>query len=228
MEGRYDRNLGTIDGRQQALLQRRAVCVVGCGGLGGGIIENLARLGVGKITIVDGDVFHVTNLNRQILCDEKNLGCFKAEEGAKRVGRINSEITVCPVSTFLEEHNSRQIIHGHDAVIDALDNVRTRVLLERACEEEDLPLVHGAIAGWSGQVAVVLPGAGLLRTIYAGGEAAGDEKDAGTPSFTPAVVAGLETAETLKLLLGQESVLRNKLLTVDLMCQRYEITEFGV
>lgn len=226
MSGRYDRNIGTVTIEEQELLKSKSVCIIGCGGLGGGVIENLVRLGVGRLTIVDRDVFDETNLNRQVLSHEGNLGKSKADEGAARMTAINSEVDVIPVNTKLDEENCCSIIKGHDLVIDAVDNIKTRIILEKACEEENITLIHGAIAGWNGQVAVIRPGDRIIETIYQGDEERGEELQAGNPSFTPAIIAGMQAAEALKVLLGREGALENKMLMVDLMDHQYEVIEF--
>ncbi len=223
-EGRYDRNKTSISEDEQLILAQKRVCVIGCGGLGGGVIEGLTRLGIGHLTVVDCDVFDATNLNRQVLSNEKNIGLPKADEAKKQMREINSLVEVTSVQARLTSENARSIIRGHDAVVDALDNIAARLVLEDACEEERIPLVHGAIAGWNGQVAVVMPGRRLLHELY--GEC-GPEDDVkpveGNPAFTPAVVSAIETAETLKLLLGRESVLQKSFLLIDLMTQEYDV-----
>lgn len=223
MSRRYLRNIGTISKEEQAILSQKSVCIIGCGGLGGGVIENLVRLGVGKLTIVDHDAFDVTNLNRQVLSNEANIGKSKAEEGATQMAVINSEIEIVPINVEINEENCRQIIADHDLVIDAVDNIKTRIILEKACEEEGITLIHGAIAGWNGQVAVIRPGDKLLQNIYQGNEDRGDELQTGNPSFTPAVVSGLQAAETIKVLLGREGVLEKKMLMIDLLEHEYEV-----
>jgi len=225
MSTRYERNIGAITREENEQLKTFNVCVIGCGGLGGHVIENLARLGIGHITAVDGDVFQESNLNRQILSAEDNLGEAKARAARERVGRINSRIELRAVCDFLTEANSFELIQGHDAVVDALDNIPGRILLEEACEKAAIPLIHGAIAGWYGQVAVVMPGDRLLSALYAGGQEKGAELETGNPSFTPAVIAALQAAETLKVLLHRPQILRKKLLTTDLLNQRYEVIE---
>lgn len=238
---RYARNRGTVSPEEQILLKKKSVCVIGCGGLGGGVIEGLTRLGIGRLTIVDADVFDETNLNRQVLCHEENLGRAKAAEGAAQMKQINSEVEIRSLHTMVDEKNAQNIIRGHDAVVDALDSVQTRLILEDACEAEGVPLVHGAIAGWNGQAAVSMPGSRLLHRIYGAGEAKsadgnvrdesgsrGAELETGNPSFTPAVVSGLQVAETLKVLLGRDGVLENKLLLMDLLEHDYEIVDFSI
>lgn len=225
MNKRYDRNIGTISPEEQVLLMQKAVCVIGCGGLGGGVIENLVRLGIGKLTIVDCDVFDETNLNRQVLSNENNLGKSKAEEGAAQMATINSAVEITPINAELNEENCRGIIAGHDLVIDAVDNIKARLILEKACEEEGITLVHGAIAGWNGQVAVVRPGDRLFENIYQGADDRGEELETGNPSFTPAVVSAIQAAEAIKVLLGKEGVLEKKMLMVDLLDHQYEVIE---
>ena len=223
--GRYDRNIGTITIEEQAVLACKSVCVVGCGGLGGGVIENLTRMGVGELTLVDGDVFDESNLNRQVLSNEDNLGKSKALEAAEQMSRINSEIIFVAIEDLLNEENAAAIIDGSDLVVDALDNVEARFALEKACSELNIPLVHGAISGWNGQVSVVMPGSGILSEIYMDPEPTDDAPT--NPSFTPAVVSAIQASETIKMLLNREEALRNKILMIDLLDHEYEIIDFG-
>lgn len=222
--GRYDRNIGTITIEEQQLLKTKSVCVIGCGGLGGGVIENLTRMGVGHLTVVDGDSFDVSNLNRQVLSNEGNLGKSKAIEAIEQMSKINSEITLIAIEDLLNAENAGSIIDGCDVVVDALDNVDARLALEDACAAEGVPLVHGAISGWNGQVGVVMPGSGILHQIYEGDT---QDNSPTNPSFTPAVISALQASETIKILLGREEILRNKLLMIDLLDHEYEVIDFG-
>lgn len=222
--GRYDRNIGTITNEEQAMLAEKSVCVVGCGGLGGGVIENLTRMGVGSLTMVDGDVFDESNLNRQVLSCEANLGRSKALEAAEQMSRINSGLTFTAIEDLLTADNAQEIIEGCDAVVDALDNPEARLILEAACEKLNIPLVHGAISGWNGQVGICMPESKMMTMIY--GEGAGTDESPTNPSFTPAVVSAMQAAETIKLLLERDC-LKNKLLMMDLQEHEYEIIDFG-
>ena len=223
MNDRYNRNMNTLSVEENERLRSFKACVVGCGGLGGYVIELLGRLGVGSITAVDGDVFEVTNLNRQLLSSEELLGKSKAFEAQERMRKVNSDVTVHPIRDFVTEGNCDEIIKGHDIVVDALDNMTTRRLLERHCETQNIPLIHGAIAGWYGQVSAIMPGDRTLQKIYPSDESKGAETELGNPSFSPAMIASIEVAEAVKVLLGRGELLRNKLLTVDLLNQEYEI-----
>lgn len=225
-KSRYSRNIGILKESDQDLLSKKSVCVIGCGGLGGGVIENLTRLGVGELTVVDSDVFDMTNLNRQVLSNEENIGKSKAAEAASQMKLINSEADITPIQTEITEENCRQIVAGHDLVIDAVDNIKTRHVLEEACEKEGITLIHGAIGGWSGQVAVDRPGDKLFQKIYPAHEGdASVDISAGNPSFTASVVSAIQAAEAIKVLLGKEDALYNKLLMIDLSEHSYEVIE---
>jgi molybdopterin/thiamine biosynthesis adenylyltransferase len=215
MDKRNDRNMPALTPDECAALRTKRVCVVGCGGLGGYIIEILARAGVGALTVVDGDVFDATNLNRQLLSEEALLGTKKAEAAAARVRRIYSDVEVTAVPEFFTEENGRRILAGCDLVADALDSIPARRLLGRVSTDAGLTLVHGAISGWQGQVAVVPPGSGVFDRLYP--PRASEAPKKGNPAFTPAVCASFQAAEGVKLLVGRPPALAGKLLLIDLI-----------
>lgn len=224
-ENRYNRNMMTLSPEENKKLNEFKICVIGCGGLGGYVVELLGRLGVGFITAIDGDVFEETNLNRQILSTERQIGKSKAMVAKERMDEVNSDVEVNAIQEFLTEENCRELIMGHHVVVDALDNMTTRIILEKHCEVLDLPMIHGAIAGWYGQVSTILPGDRTLEKIYPEGENKGAEVELGNPSFTPALVASLQVAEVVKLLFHKGDLLQRKLLTIDLLSHDYEIFE---
>lgn len=222
---RYDRNQHTLSKEECLLLQNSRVIVVGCGGLGGHIIEHLGRLGVGMITAVDNDVFDQTNLNRQFLSTEELIGKPKAEAAVKRIEAVNSEIKIKGIVCRMTRENSQELLRGHHIAIDALDNVESRLILEEACQSLGIPLIHGAIGGWYGQVAVVMPGMPLLSKLYGESQEEGLEEDMGNPSFTPGVIAGIQVTECVKVLLNKEGTLKGYILTVDLENLEFDILE---
>lgn len=229
MLDRYKRNVNMLSEEENEKLKDFKVCVIGCGGLGGYIIEMLGRLGIGHITAVDGDVFDETNLNRQILSDEASLGMSKAEKAKQRMELVNSTIEVKPIAEMFTKTNGIEMLKGHDVVVDALDDIETRLVLQQLCEELQIPLVHGAIAGWYGQVATILPGDRTLDFIYARKkQPKGVEKELGNPSFTPAQVASIQVSEVVKLLIGRGEFLRNKILFINMLDQEYDIVELGI
>jgi molybdopterin/thiamine biosynthesis adenylyltransferase len=218
LPARYQRNRGMLSTQQQARLFRSRVAVIGCGGLGGYVLEELGRLGVGQLTAIDADCFEEHNLNRQLLSSPGTLGRSKVEMAAQRLAEINPAVTLKPVQDYLTRANGADLLAGADCVVDAVDNVTTRLDLEVLCSDLDLPLVHGAIAGWYGHVVTVYPGEGTLQKLYRhwqGGK--GIEQQLGNPSFTPAVIASMQVAETCKVLLGQGTLLRNRQLAFNLL-----------
>ena len=214
---RYERNMTALSAEECAFLAKKRVAVVGCGGLGGSVIEALARIGVGHLRIIDGDVFEQSNLNRQILCTEEALGREKAVVAAERIRTINSEIEPEPVVAFLAESNARELVMGTDCVVDCLDNLEARFWLAHACQEVGVPIVYGAIAGWFGQVCTVYPGDVSFATIY--GEPAGKSQHLklGNLPFTAHAIAAVQAAEAVKVVLGRPSQIRNRLFMVDLL-----------
>jgi len=216
---RYFRNIASLGIAGQARLLSSSVAVVGAGGLGGLVIELLSRLGVGNITIIDGDRFTEDNLNRQILCREDDLDRLKAEVGAQRVRAINSAIEVTTHTIFLTEENAVELLSENQVVVDALDRISIRIVLEKVIGVLGVPLVHGAIGGFLGQVATVMPGSNILSALYGGDDASsarGIEAVLGTPTVTPAFVAALEVMEVIKLLLDKGSPIKDGLLYMEL------------
>lgn len=224
---RYERNIGILTEEENERLRGAKVCVAGCGGLGGYIIEELARLGIGHITAIDGDVFCESNLNRQLFSTENRLGHSKAETAARRIKEVNSDVELRPVDCFLTAENAGSLITPeYDVVLDALDNISSRRILEEHCRRCRVPLVHGAIAGWHGQVGIIMPGESVFERLYPEGVDKGAELETGNPAFTPAIVASMQVAETLKLILGKPGALKNKLLVLDLLEHEYEIIKW--
>ena len=127
----------------------------------------------------------------------------------------------------LTQQNGIDILKGHDVIIDALDSISTRLLLESMAEELNTPLIHGAIAGWYGQVSTIFPGDRTLSKLYPDPNMKGLEKELGNPSFTPALVASIEASEAVKVLIGRGSPLRNKLLCLNLLDHEYEIIDLN-
>lgn len=226
MEKRYQRNMKLMTQDEITALKEKKVCVVGCGGLGGYIIEMLSRLGVGNITAIDGDVFDETNLNRQLLSEEALIGSSKAEAAKSRIQKVNSEVEVFAKAVFLREDNAAALVAGHDVVVDALDNISTRRILEKACSISEIPLIHGAIAGWYGQVTTIMPGSGVFSKLYPETAEKGIETELGNPAFTPALVASIQVSETLKLLIEKGEPLIGRLLTLNLLDHEYQIFEY--
>jgi molybdopterin/thiamine biosynthesis adenylyltransferase len=227
LPARYQRNRQTITTAGQRTLFKSRVAVVGCGGLGGYVIEQLARLGVGELVVIDPDVFEEHNLNRQLLSTPADLGRSKVAAAVSRVAALNPAVTVTPHKLSFSAANGAALFTGTQLVVDALDSIPVRLELADVCEALELPLVHGAIGGWYGHVATQFPGERTIQQVYCNWvEGKGVEQQLGNPAFTPAVVASLQVAEVCKVLLGEGESLRNRMITVDLKAMSFNELSF--
>ena len=218
MEPRYARNIPALTEEECRLLRGKRVLVVGCGGLGGHIIDQLARIGIGSLRVVDGDVFEATNLNRQLLSQVPLLGVPKARAAAEHIARVNPGVSAEAVEAFMTPDNVRQLIAGCDIVLDALDNIPSRRILAAACGEAGIPYVYGAIQGWIAQAGISMPGDGLIHKLFP------EEitiRDKSVLSFTPALCASMQTSLCVKLLAGRP-VETGTVYYFDLLNQEFE------
>ena len=222
-DSRYEKNTGTIGIDGQTILSGSCAAVIGCGGLGGWIIELLARAGIGKLIVVDGDVFSRSNLNRQVLCTEDNIGKNKSEEAARRVEVVNGKVKIKSVSAFLDEENANEILSGCDIAFDALDSIRSRLILYRAALALNIPVVHGAVAGWFGQISFILPGNRALCDIWENQNDKGIETELGVPPFAPSLIASIQVSEGIKFLMGKsDSLLCDSILYIDMLKNTFD------
>lgn len=210
----FSRNIGALTESQQRLLKAKKVAVVGCGGLGGHVIEQLVRLGTGCLHCFDPDVFTLSNCNRQLNATSNSLGKNKARMAVERSAAIHPHSLV--VAFPADFRSCRQeAAFAVDVVVDCLDSIQSRRDLAGLCGKRNLPLVHGAVNGWCGQVGVMLPGGDLIDRLYRPLKS----EDIGAPpvlSCTVALIASLQVAEVIKLLLGLPTELANSWLHVDL------------
>ena len=218
---RYIRNLNALSIKDQITLLQSRVCIVGLGGLGGTVVETLARIGVGAMTVVDGDVFDESNLNRQVLSSEQNLSQTKTAVALENILTINSSILIQDHTDKMDQENATRMLEQADLAIDCLDNIHSRFVLQEAAKNAGIPMVSAAVAGYSGQITAVFPGDKGLELVYGPQESLtatrGAETTLGNLAFTVSLVASLECAEVIKILLNKNSDLRNHLLIVDLM-----------
>jgi molybdopterin/thiamine biosynthesis adenylyltransferase len=227
---RYQRNLGTVGLEGQAKLLRATVAVVGLGGLGGYVTEALARTGIGRLILIDGDMFEEHNLNRQILSAEARLGTDKVLAARQRVAEINSAVEVIGHAVILTRENLPQLLEGADVVVDGLDRLPIRLVLQQGAQALGMPMVHGSIAGFLGQVMTVFPGDPGLIGLYGEGSELperGLEAQVGTPAATPMAVAAWEAQEVVKILLGRGELLRHRLLVMDMETGTIEVLQLG-
>jgi len=218
---RYVRNRDIISVDEQLTLAQSKVAVVGAGGLGGQVILLLGRIGIGHLVVVDRDVFDETNLNRQVLSNRSNLGHSKADEAASSLEKINPAVDVTALKMRLEASNAKSVLFGSHVVVDALDSVGDRLMLEAAAKEIGVPLVHGALAGFQGQLMTIFPEDDGLKRIYGDRPSAAEgskrpEAVLGVPALTASLVANLEAMEVIKILLHRGKAFRNRMVFIDL------------
>ena len=223
---RYLRNRDLLSAAEQLRLAEAQVAVAGAGGLGGQVIILLARLGVGRLIVADQDRFDETNLNRQALSNEQTLKRFKTEVAAESVASINPGVKVIPRQVKLEAPGIDEILAGAEVVVDALDNVPDRLILEAACHRLGIPMVHGAIAGFEGRMITICPGDPGLKQLYGTAEPQ-DKKESpeailGTPAVTAAWMGTFQAMEVLKILLKRGRLFRGTMAYFDLENGRFE------
>jgi molybdopterin/thiamine biosynthesis adenylyltransferase len=216
---RYARNMRTFSLSDQAALLKAHAAVVGLGGLGGAVTEILARMGVGRLTLIDGDRFEENNLNRQLLSSIANLGHPKADAARRRVDQVNPSVECIGSAEFLSPENADQLLAACEVIVDCLDNLPARFMVEDACRRLDRPMVSAAVAGASGHVTTIFPEDRGLRLVYGDPQnlpLKGAETALGTVPFSVVFLASLECAEVAKIILKKGSAFRNKLLVADL------------
>ncbi|BBO79221.1 thiazole biosynthesis protein ThiF [Desulfosarcina widdelii] len=223
---RYLRNRKSLSMEDQIRLLKAHVCIVGLGGLGGLVTESLARMGVGRLKLVDGDVFETHNLNRQLLCTTDAVGTSKADAAARRVAAIHPGIEVTVGGGNLTPSNALEILRGCDLAVDCLDNIPSRFALAATATETAVPLVSAAVAGLSGHITTFFPDGPGLESIYGPEDPhrafKGDEIRQGCLAPAVNLMASLECVEVLNVLLDRPGTLKNRLLVVDLNDYTFE------
>ena len=218
---RYSRQimLEEIGYQGQLKLKQAKVCVVGVGGLGNPITTRLAAMGVGKIRIVDRDVIELSNLHRQTMFNEDDVGQVKVEIAAKKLRKLNPDIIIEELPVSVNDFTAFDVVDGCDVVIDALDSVNARYSLNKACIEKKIPFVTGAAVGVTGQSFTILPNeSACYYCLFP----ALDEDSMPTCSIEGvhpsilSIIGGIEVSEAVKIITGKEPSLKDKILHVDL------------
>jgi molybdopterin/thiamine biosynthesis adenylyltransferase len=195
----------------QLCLKKAHVLIAGTGGLGSPNAVNLAYAGIGKLTLIDCDSVDLSNLNRQTLHWEKDINVPKVLSGSEKLRQMNSNTEIIPLNVEITAANAEQLLVGADLVMDCMDNMETRFILNEWCVKKGIPLIHGGIRGMEGQITTIIPGkTPCLECIYPRGV----EGKKPFPVFgaTPALVASLQTMEAIKLLAGFGDLLLGKML----------------
>jgi len=210
---RYERQImmpGWGESGQQKLKESK-VLVAGAGGLGSAILTYLAIAGVGKIRIIDGDKVELGNLNRQMLHADKDIGREKVDSAKERLESLNPDIKIEAIGEVIAEDNIFDLVADYP-IVDAMDNLPTRYLLNRVAVRRNLPLFHGAVHGFEGRATTIIPGeTPCLRCLYQG-VLPGKIPVVGV---TPAVIGCIQATEVIKYILGIGELLTNRLLVYD-------------
>lgn len=217
---RYIRGMESITIIEQQRLLGSVVAQVGLGGLGGSILEILLRTGIGRICAADGDTFEESNLNRQALSTIHSIGVPKTSAAMARAKALNPSVEFSVVSDFLNSTSLPTFIQGADLVIDALGGLQTRLTLQHSATNVGIPMITGALAGWTGYVGVVQPGQVGPADIMGTDNAA--EELLGCPAPAVSFFASLMASEAINILTGHKSSLESSMLIVDLRTLTFE------
>jgi len=208
----------------QARLKKAKVFIAGIGGLGSVTATYLAAAGVGTIRVVDHDRVELSNLNRQILHRDEDIGEKKVDSAAKRLKGINPEVKIEALEEKITEANISRLVAGFDLIVDAMDNLPTRYLLNKTAIEKSIPFFHGAVNGFEGRAMTVIPGqTACLRCVYRGAVVEGSFPVVGV---TPGIIGCIQATEVIKYLLGTGQLLGNRLLVYDGLNMKF--TQFKV
>ncbi len=213
---RYDRQM-MIKGwgeSGQLKLKSAKIVIAGVGGLGCPAALYLTAAGIGEIKLIDNEKVELSNLNRQILHWEQDIGKFKVDSASEKLKKINSEVKIIVEKTTITEENASKLIKGFNLVIDALDNFEARFHLNKACIENGIPMIHGAIEGFEGRFTTIIPKISpCLTCIY--GKIPSYKGKFPVVGVTPAVIAVLQSMEAIKLIVGIGKLTINRLVIFD-------------
>lgn len=207
---KYSRQILLFGEEGQEKLKNARVLVVGAGGLGSPISTYLAIAGVGKIILADFDTVELSNLNRQFLHHEKDIGRTKIESAKEKLLSMNPGIEVETIGEMISEANIEYLIPECDIIVDALDNLETRHLLNRLAVKRRIPLVHGAVTGYDGQVTTIIPG--KTPCFYCIFPRISKKEVFPVLGVTPGVIGSIQANEVIKFLTGKGQLLEGRLL----------------
>jgi adenylyltransferase/sulfurtransferase len=223
---RYDRQMmiAEIGQAGQEKLKRSRVVIAGAGGLGSPIAIYLAAAGIGMIRLIDHDQVALSNLNRQILHWEEDVGKKKVDSARMKLGHLNSAVEIAAIAETITEANVSQLVDGCDGIVDAMDNLPTRYILNQCAIEKRIPFFHGAVNGFEGRVMTIIPGeTACLRCMYRGPV---PQEKFPVIGVTPAVIGCIQATEVIKYLVGIGRLVTNRLLIYDGL--KVTFTEFRV
>ncbi len=224
---RYDRQMMIygFGGEGQEKLKKARVFIAGAGGLGSPVAIYLAVAGVGNIKIADHDKVELSNLNRQILHRDEDIGKNKADSASGKLKKLNPDIRIETLAETITEANVSKLVGDADLIVDAMDNLPTRYLLNKTAIEKKIPFFHGAVYGYEGRAMTVIPGkSACLYCLYHGVDVPGEKFP--VIGVTPGVIGCIQAAEVIKYITGQGELLTGRLLNYDGLQMKF--TEFKI
>ncbi len=218
---RYDRQLRIFGIKAQERLKSSKVTIVGLGGLGCALALYLTAAGIGTLKLIDREKIELSNLNRQILHWTPDIGKEKTLSALEKLEKLNPEITIETLNVEVDEENVHEIVKDSTLVLDALDNWKTRFLLNKECVRNGIPLIHAGVREFQGQVFVIKPGEGpCLRCLFP--QPPKEEEKIPVVGAVVALIAMIQAVEALKLLTGWGKPLIGTLLFYDGIIQNIE------
>ena len=203
----------------QEKLKRATVFLAGAGGLGSPAALYLVAAGVGRLRVVDSDTIDLSNLNRQVLHWTGDIGRKKVQSAGDKLRQLNPNVKIEVYAKHMDEGNLGELVAGSDAIVDAVDSLQARYLLNKVSQVCRIPLMHGAVAGFEGRVMTIVPGhSACLMCLYQGVSVSTKTPVIGA---TPAVVAGLQVTEVIKYLTGMGQLLTDRFLIYDGLNMRF-------
>jgi molybdopterin-synthase adenylyltransferase len=200
-------------------IRKAKICVVGVGGIGNPVITQLAAMGIGKIKIVDRDVIEISNLHRQHIYTENDVGRVKVEAARDRLEQINPSVEIEALPISVTKFTAEKIVEGYDIVVDALDSIDARYALNDACIKLNIPLIYAGALGMLGSVCTIIPNeSACLRCMFPA-LAEDDMPTCSTEGVHPSIlylVGGIQVSEVVKIITGEQPTLVNKLMYIDL------------
>ena len=208
----------------QARLRSKKVLVVGAGGLGSSLLYYLVASGIGEIGIVDFDKVSLSNLQRQILYTEEDLGQSKSLTAQKRLQKLNSHCIIRSFDERFTEENAVQIAQGYDIIVDGCDNLSTRYIMDQVAEQLSLPYLYGAVDSWRGQIALFhYKGSGSYRQLFPQKDLHQEKREIPVVGAAVGIISSIMATEVIKTLLDLPDTLTGKLLLFDALTLQYNL-----
>lgn len=222
---KYERQIALpeIGEQGQRKIQNASILIVGVGGLGSPVALYLAAAGIGTLHLVDADVVSISNLGRQILYNTTHIGLSKVEIAKQVLQDLNPDVQVLTHNVFLDKENALSIVEKADVVVDCCDNFTTRYILHDTCKQAGIPLVYGAIEGFEGLLTVFTTESHFTLQELFGYTTRTPSK--AVMGVTPAVLGSLQASEALKIIGNYGEILSNKLLTVNLLTNHFNLID---